>query len=294
MDTLVGALVAVILVLPGFVAQELTVRRRPSARADGQTTVQRALFYAVVIQLIWSWDTWHLVHELTGPHPYRHYVGVALWVILVLLVTPAVLGLLINAILLRAESGGRDLNRIHYALGGRDAREAWDYLFQTLDQGAWILVRLVASTPELPVMFIGRYGERARHSQSPAPHDVYFDEVWSADEAGRAIERIGHLSGMWIAANQIESMFPMTDDHAQDAGASIVEKSHVTLRLGRLTVGWSRADPKPTDSTETERAGVGMAEAESPTAEGSPPLRGASPKDSPEDPARLHGTASPR
>jgi hypothetical protein len=211
-DTLIGIVLAAVLVLPGFVTQELTVRRRPSARADGQTVTQRALFYAVIIQLVWSWDTWRLAKDLTGGNWQAHYAEVVVWVALVLVITPALLGFLINEILIRAETGGRDLKRVHYALGGGDAREAWDYFFQTLDQGSWVLVRLVASTLAAPVMYVGKYGEGARHSQSPATHDVFFDEVWSVDAAGKPIQRIDNLSGIWLSARQIEAMFPLVDD----------------------------------------------------------------------------------
>jgi hypothetical protein len=61
-------------------------------------------------------------------------------------------------------------------------------------------------------MYVGKYGEGARHSQSPATHDVFFDEVWSVDAAGKPIQRIDNLSGIWLSARQIEAMFPLVDD----------------------------------------------------------------------------------
>jgi hypothetical protein len=288
-DTLIGIVLAAVFILPGFVTQELTVRRRPSARADGQIITQRALFYTVIIQLVWSWDTWRLAEDLTGPHWRGHYGEVAVWVVMVLVVSPALLGFSINAILVRAETGGRDLRRIHYALGGRDAREAWDYVFQTLDSGAWVLIRLVASTPNAPVMFIGRYGEKARHAQSPAPHDVFFDEVWSVDAAGLPLERIDHLAGMWLSANQIEVMFPLAESRENlQKSDSNSEQFRPILSCRRLAVGWRPAHPK----------GVKVAtdEAVSPTAVGSQSLhQGVSQAGSSEDPAppRESGAQNP-
>jgi hypothetical protein len=238
MDTFVGIVLAAVLVLPGFVTQELTVRRRPSARADSQTVTQRALSYAVVIQLIWSWDTWRLAKDLTGGDWKAHYAEVVVWVTVVLVATPVLLGLAINEILIRAETGGQDLKRFHYALGGRDAREAWDYFFQTLDRGAWVLVRLVASTRDAPVMYLGKYGESARHSQSPAAHDVFFDEVWSVDNAGKPIEKIDNLSGIWVSASQIEAMFPLAEDEQAPEPSPQTGPDGPVLSFRRLAVYW--------------------------------------------------------
>jgi uncharacterized protein DUF6338 len=217
-DTLIGLIVATVVVLPGFVTQELTVRGRTAARSDGQSAIQRALFYAVLIHLAWSPDTWHIVEDLSGHNWRDHYAEVAIWVAGALVVSPVVVGLAINEILLRAERDGGHLTRFHYALGGRDARDAWDYMFQSLDRrGAWILVRLVASTPELPIMFVAKYGRRSIHAQSPGTHDVFFEEVWSTDASGVPIMRLGNLAGMWIAASQIETLFPMRASEGHDA-----------------------------------------------------------------------------
>ena len=238
-DTLLGLIVATLVVLPGFVTQELTVRRRPSARTDGQSAIQRALFFSVLIQLIWSWDTWRIVEDLSGHHWRDHFGEVVVWLVVVIVATPFVLGSVLNAVLVRAERGGQDLRWWHYALGGRDAREAWDYMFQTLDRGAWVLVRLVASTAELPVMFVAKYGDHARHAQSPAPHDVYFDEVWSTDIAGVPIARISTVSGMWLPANQIEAIFPMAPQPADTDAAPTVGAGPLLSLLVAAALLWA-------------------------------------------------------
>ena len=288
MDTLLGVIAAAVLVLPGFVTQELSVRGRPSAHSDGQTIIQRALFYSVIIQIIWSWDTWQLIDDLTGNHWQKHSAEVAVWLLLVVVVSPLLLGLAINEILLRAESGGGNLTRFHYALGGRDAREAWDYFFQTLDRGAWVLIRLTESTPETPAMFIGRYGKLARHGQSPSAHDVYFDEVWGADRSGRPVEKLSHLSGMWLRGDQIEVMFPLEDDRPDtdpsSASTASADPPRIIFSLGRLVVGWGAVRLK----AATTSAEPPTAEAASRIAGGSPsPLPVASQEDSSSAPAPL-------
>jgi hypothetical protein len=117
-----------------------------------------------------------------------------------------------------------------------------------LDTGGWVLVRLISSE-----MFIGRYGLQARHAQSPAPHDVYFDEVWSADTAGKPIERIDHLAGMWISADRIEAMFPLPDDRTDSVPDMGTESLRIILDRFRLVVGYRPRRPK---RAQTQTVGV--------------------------------------
>jgi HTH-type transcriptional regulator/antitoxin HipB len=66
--TLLSLLIAVAAVLPGFVTVELTQRQRAvQAGGDAQSVVLRALFYALLIHLAWSWWTWRLAQDLSGP-----------------------------------------------------------------------------------------------------------------------------------------------------------------------------------------------------------------------------------
>jgi hypothetical protein len=135
MDTLIGIVLAAAFVLPGFVTQELTVRRRPSARADGQTATQRALFYAVFIQLVWSWDTWRLAEDLAGGVP---------------------------------------------------------------------------------------------------------------------LERIDHLSGMWLSADRIEALFPLVDNRDDPEPDADPEPFMPVLSFRRIAVGWRSAHPKVVEATTDE------------------------------------------
>jgi hypothetical protein len=47
----------------------------------------------------------------------------------VLVLAPVAIGLALNELLLRAERSGENLRWWHYALGGRDARHSWDFIF---------------------------------------------------------------------------------------------------------------------------------------------------------------------
>jgi hypothetical protein len=57
-STLLSLAIAVVAVIPGFVTVELTQRQRAvQAGNDAQSIVLRALFYALLIHLAWSWWT---------------------------------------------------------------------------------------------------------------------------------------------------------------------------------------------------------------------------------------------
>jgi hypothetical protein len=96
------------------------------------------------------------------------------------------LGLPINAVLRHAEQRGT-LSWWHYALGGRDARDAWDYSFQrAAATGAWVLVHLKGGDPDYPRMVLGKFGERSAVGQTPAAHDLFLQELWSVSRRTRS------------------------------------------------------------------------------------------------------------
>jgi hypothetical protein len=198
---------------PDLSQPELTQRGRAVAVSrDGQSTLLHALFYAVLINLIWSWRTWQLAQDLTGGNWQQHLSELVVWSILVLLVTPVVLGLAINSVLHRAEQRGT-LSWWHYALGGRDARDAWDYSFQhAATTGGWVLVHLKGGDPEYPRMVVGSYGKRSAVGQTPAAHDLFLQELWSVDVAGNPVAPIEPPRGMWVAKDEIAEIYFLETD----------------------------------------------------------------------------------
>ncbi len=213
LDTFLSLVIATGAVLPGFIAAELTQRGRAvAASRDGQSILLHALFYAVLINLIWSWRTWQLTQDLAGGNWQHHLSELVVWSILVLLVTPVVLGLAINAVLRRAEQRGT-LSWWHYALGGRDARDAWDYSFQrAAASGLWVLVHLKGGDPEYPRMVVGKFGTRSAVGQTPAAHDLFLQELWSVDVDGNRVAPIEPARGMWVAKDEIAEIYFLETD----------------------------------------------------------------------------------
>lgn len=212
-STLVSLVIAVAVVLPGFVTVELTQRQRAvQAGGDSQGMVLRALFYALLINVIWSWWTWYLAQDLAGPRWQHHLGETVAWTLVVLIASPIAIGLLLNRVLREAESKG-SLSWWHYALGGRDARDAWDLVFQRATaNGAWVLVHFRGDRPEAPRVVLGKYGKQSSAGQSPAPHDLYLQEMWSVDELGRRVAKLEPGRGMWIAKDEIAELYFLDGD----------------------------------------------------------------------------------
>ena len=219
-NTVAGIIVGISLVLPGFIIADLAEARRAQrlARSDWEL-VLRALIYALVLQslvLLTGWTTrlidtaGILKHARPGATPtWEHHVGaIALYVIVVIVIAPTIIGLVLGWWLRRAESRG-SLTWIHYALGGRDAREAWDYIFQRYGAG-FILVHLKPGVDERYPFLVCKFGRTSWAAQTPTTaRDVYFEEVWPAKADGQIESEFLVRRGVWLDSDQIDAMFFM-------------------------------------------------------------------------------------
>lgn len=207
--TLTAVIATVVFLLPGFVIADLAQRQRAgSASLGDQRAVLRSLFFSVAIHLVAGAWTWELAQELEGTGWRDELVEVTAYVLVVVVSVPVVLGLLLSEWLLRAERGDGRLRWWHYALGARDARDAWDFAFQRYrDRGVWVLVRFRESQVA-PRFVIGKYGEGSAFGQSPSPeHDLFLRDLWAADQDGQPAERIEPPRSLWVAASQIAELY---------------------------------------------------------------------------------------
>lgn len=198
---------AVALVLPGFVIADLAESRRATqaARSDLEL-VLRALVYALILQGAVAATGWtpDLVRDLQGRNAWEDHVReLVLFTLTIGVAVPTVAGLLLSSWLRRAEQTGQ-LRVWHYALGARDYREAWDYVFGRR-QGTYLLITV--SGEDGPHHLLAKYGPRSWASQAPTqPPQIYVEEVWPADASGVVDEAVlarNPRRGMWISANQI-------------------------------------------------------------------------------------------
>jgi Family of unknown function (DUF6338) len=203
--TLVAVISVLALVLPGFVIADLQRRKRASVAADSDwELVLRALSYSLILHLVASPWTRSLVLKVEDGGWQDHVSALVLYGAVVLVAVPVAVGLALNEVLLRAERSGQKLRWWHYALGGRDARQGWDYIFQRIEQGRWIVLKLASGRA-----VAGKLGRGSWASQSPATsgHDLWLQEIWSVDDFGRPAAMVEPRQGMWVARESIEALF---------------------------------------------------------------------------------------
>jgi hypothetical protein len=206
MFTTVAAVISIlVLVLPGSVIADLQRRKRASVAADSDwELVLRALSYSLILHIAVSPWTRALVLKIEDGDWHDHLNALVVYGVVVLVLAPVAIGLALNQLLLNAERSGQ-LRWWQYALGGRDARHAWDYAFQRLEaEGRWLVVKLTEAGS-----IAGKFGKGSWVSQWPAPsgHDLWLEEIWTVDSAGRPATKVEPPQGMWIARDQIEALF---------------------------------------------------------------------------------------
>jgi Family of unknown function (DUF6338) len=209
-DTVLSLGLAIAFVLPGFVMADLAESRRATraARTDLEL-ILRGLVYALIVQAAVALTGWtdDLVRDLEGPGGWQNHVAELIAFALVVgVLLPTCTGLALSWWLRRAEQSGR-LRAWHYALGGRDYREAWDYVFGTRG-GAYLL--LTVSEDGQAHHFLAKYGLHSWASQAPTqPQEIYVERVWPADAEGlvdREVLDRRPQRGMWISAEKIDRM----------------------------------------------------------------------------------------
>ncbi len=208
MSTFTELLVAVAFVLPGFIMADLAETRRARPRRTDPELILRALTYALLIQGAIALTGWtgQLVSDTdSGQHWDQHVSAIVVFVLVVVVVIPTLLGLGLNALLRRAEQRG-NLSPLHYALGGRDARQAWDYIFERFG-GGYVFLTLRPGVAERPSFYIAKFASYSWAPQQPSEaRDVYFEEVWLADPSGQITGEFAEQRGLWLSLDRIDMM----------------------------------------------------------------------------------------
>jgi hypothetical protein len=204
-STFAELLIAVGFVLPGFITADLAeIRRARPSRTDPEL-ILRALTYALLIQGAVALTGWtgQLIEDTNSGDAWNEHVSaIVLFVLVVVILIPTFLGLGMNVVLRRAEQRG-NLSLLHYALGGRDARQAWDYIFERFG-GGYVFVALKPGIEERPSFFIAKFGSYSWAPQHPSDaRDVYFEEIWLADANGQITGEFTEQRGLWLGLDEI-------------------------------------------------------------------------------------------
>ncbi len=225
--------------LPGFIVTQLAESRRAAKRSGGDLEiVLRSLWYSVALHLIALATGWTsaIYGDVQYGNDWEHHVlAVVCFAGTVVFVVPVVLGLLLGHRLRTREQRGQ-LRSIDYALGGRDARQAWDYVFQHQD-GGFVVAQIKTAPTDLaaPVVeggtpwsgntIVGKYAKKSWATQTPSSrYDVFLEEVWPADTEGTILGEFSPPRGLWLDADNIAALY-------------ILDPALPDAKLGRLRQG---------------------------------------------------------
>jgi Family of unknown function (DUF6338) len=222
-DTLIAIVVLLAFVLPGFIVTQLAESRRATKGSGGDLEIAlRSLWYSVALHLIALTTGWtsRIYNDVRSPGRWEHHVrALGLFVGTVVFAVPVVLGLALDRRLRTREQRGQ-LRGLDYVLGGRDARQAWDYVFEHLD-GAFVVAQLktplgmLASSDDgegieawTGTTIVGKYASKSRATRTPSSrYDVFFEEVWPADAEGKIIGNFQPPRGAWVDAENLAVMY---------------------------------------------------------------------------------------
>jgi hypothetical protein len=243
-DTLIGLVALLAFVLPGFIVTQLAESRRASKGSGGDLEiVLRSLWYSVALHLVAlasGWTSLIYADIETGNKWEHHVLALGLYLGAVVFVVPVLLGMLLSYRLRSREQRGQ-LRGIDYALGGRDARRAWDFLFEHLD-GGFVIVQLKVLPDNLQPTatasgswngntIVGKFGKLSWATQTPSPrYDVFFEEVWPADEAGRILGEFVPPRGLWLDADNVAALYCVEPSLLTRSGEGVLRR---TLLAGR-------------------------------------------------------------
>jgi Family of unknown function (DUF6338) len=179
LTTAVSVLAAIALLLPGFIIVELSAARGArSSRSDLELAL-RALTYALLVHLVFAAWTAHLVRGIQPPGAWHRHVGaIVLYSAVVLVVVPAVLGILANIAIAKAERRDGPAPLWAAAIGAGEARDAYDFMWQRVSRdGTWVIIELVGHTAAEPRLVGGLYGRQSAVGQTPSAHDLYLQQL---------------------------------------------------------------------------------------------------------------------
>jgi hypothetical protein len=199
-DSFDAVFVALAFLVPGFLAHSsLTTIVGPREDAS-ELSLVRLLTLSAINYAIWSW----LIYLLyTLPTFANAPITRAVWWVIIILVSPLLLGALLGTATRRGWFAGA----LRWL--GADARHpsptAWDYLFGQLDEGSGVGLLVTLKDGN---QVAGFYGPRSLAADRPADGDLYLERTyrvengrWTRVETSRGI----YLSGASIAHIEVFS-----------------------------------------------------------------------------------------
>jgi hypothetical protein len=245
-DTVIGVVALLTFVLPGFIVTQLAESRRATRGTGGDLEiVLRSLWYSAALHLIalasgWTSEIYKDIE--TGGDWEHHVLAIGVFLGVIVFIVPVFLGMALSRRLRAREQRGQ-LRGLDYALGGRDARQAWDFVFEHLD-GGFVVVQLKSLSANFAASsfgsaawngntVVGKFGEQSWATQTPsARYDVFLEEVWPADEAGRILGQFEPARGLLLNSENVAALYYI-EPSLTDAGPRRLRR--LAGKLPRLT-----------------------------------------------------------
>lgn len=135
---------------------------------------------------------------------------------------PLLIGVIPNRYLRNAEETAGSLSLFQRILGGKDARDAWDFLFPSSNHGAWLVVELEGGDAEVPRLVGGKFGRLSAVGQSPSEHNLYVQEMWTVSRTfpRNLVEPLDPRRGVRLPARAIRSIQVLNPPGSDEIGPS--------------------------------------------------------------------------
>lgn len=222
LTSVVAVVALVVLVLPGFVCSRVAAGRRaqPTSITDLEL-VLRSLGYTLLIHGLYVASGWtpgladRFMDAGDGWGDLRlELIGFTAAV----LATAAIIGYWIGELLRWLErlgtthpkdSRGRVAFAAFHALGGQDARDAFDYVLErrrNRDKTFIVVLRVDPAGADDDGLRVGLFGPQSYSGASPRPHDVHLEEVWKFVGKGH-LKRVTPPHEAWYKPDQIKDIW---------------------------------------------------------------------------------------
>jgi Family of unknown function (DUF6338) len=198
----------IILLMPGYLLAQTYRRGVPGPTLSDSAFVAATAIGGLVSHALALPFTIWLIQVLVPGWPgsaLNHYVLVALWVLVVLLALPVVLGAIAAALL--TTQLPRPIQAVFNGIGFNRAvrtSDAWTWTFAGLandGSGRWLRVRLKDGKGTL----IGKFGGKSFAASDPAVRDLYLEDVRPVDAHGQPMAGVPN-QGVWIGGDQIATI----------------------------------------------------------------------------------------
>jgi hypothetical protein len=174
--------------LPGFISIKVYDLMVPGEPRDISKSVFEAISYST---LNFAALFWLIIFIHAGDFYHRHLIWYSLSVVVIMVVVPACWPL----VFLRLSAWRRIARHFVHPI-----RKPWDYVFGKREP-FWIIVHLQNGQ-----RIGGRFDTESFASSDPADEQIYLEEVWVLDEAGRFLSPVERSRGIIIMKDVIRAV----------------------------------------------------------------------------------------